>query len=55
MNGLRSRSQMKPQKSQVKLELRYYPVTLLRMATMVWGGFQSAEIEALSVLFRLQI
>ncbi len=48
-------AKLKPLKSQLKPELRYYPVTLFRMATMVWGGFQSAEIQALFVLLRLQI
>ena len=45
----------KSSESQLKSELRYYPVTLFRMATMVLRGFQSTEIQALFALFRLQI
>lgn len=30
----------------MKLELRYYPVTLFRMVKAVSGGFQSAELQA---------
>lgn len=49
------RSQAKPSKSQLKPQLRYYPVTLLSIVKAVWGGFQSADIQALFVLFRPQI
>ncbi|WP_418494614.1 hypothetical protein [Coprobacter sp.] len=45
----------KPSKSQLKPKLRYYPVTLFRMVKAVLGRFQSAEIQALFVLLRLQI
>lgn len=54
-NEPQERSQVKPSKSQLKPELRYYPVTLFRMVKAVLRGFQSAEIQALFVLFRPQI
>lgn len=39
------RSQVKPSKSQLKSEYRYYFVTLYRMVKAVPVGFQSTEIH----------
>ncbi len=54
-NGLQGRSQVKPLKSQLKPELRYYPVTLFKTATGVLGGFQHAELQARFGGLRLQM